>query len=215
MSELSRTTRRIGSRGYWLWLRLFQYLLAFGLVTSLGSNLVAKLASSWSASLPFVLSWVPTIFMWSFLLYMSFVNHGLSYGHVDEGGISYRRYFRKRYLRWNKIPALNWNQGSIQVILSQADAIGQQLLSFPRDLPASALWNTKIKESKPELVSWLEQLFSSLPTAPKLWHIKKQVKISHWGRLRSGDPQLSDILTILWDLGVLAFVFWIVLSEWS
>ena len=209
MSELSRTTRRIGSRGHWLWLRLFQLLFGFALLSMIETLFKTVFLWPWYDLAFFAVAS-------SMFLYFSFKGNGLSHGYADKNGIYYWRYFWKMRLGWDEVSTVNWAPGYIEVIPSKASFINQPAL-FPRDLPASALWDARIPESKPEIVPWLEQLFSSLPTAPKFSRVYEfeEVKVSPWTRLREGNFRKRDIFSLLWDVTPIILFFVVIFYIWN
>ena len=189
-----------------MWVRGFQLLFGFVLLVSIDSSIRVPEFHHW-ANLAFMIGFL------GIFIFLTTKIHPLAFGYADMTGLTFHRYLTRTHLRWDEVSALTWEEGGIHVFPRKGSPAGSHLLFslFDGALPVSALWDSKVRDSKPPVVSWLEELLSSHPTAPKFSRAQKLEEDALWERYKSGTLRKRDIVSFLLHFG--AFIgIWLLAS---
>ncbi len=145
-------TKQLGSFGLWLWARVVQ-LLVFAFFADTTVLLVRFRGPDLSDVLLFLL-----------LASVALSLHPVAYGFANNSGVSFRRYFKRRFVSWENIAAVEWGAlRGIRVVLRESN--GGRTLLFS-DNPSLSEFAAQLRgRSVPEIVTWVRSRISRADAA--------------------------------------------------
>jgi len=149
---IERDTKRLGSFGLWLWVRGIE-----SLVLAVALQALLQLVRSRGASFFDVLS----ALLFAYLL-AEF--HCFAYGLADGSGISYRRYFKRKFVPWSDVAAVEWRPRfsfALVTLTLEDHKTMKKRLEFALNPRISEAFQVLSRKTRPHIVGWLEDRIQS------------------------------------------------------
>jgi hypothetical protein len=186
---MSESKVPVGSVGYWVAMRLAQFLIVcIGLLFLLGTGQPFP----WQLALILVLWFLFAVYLDSSV-----------YGFADENGVHFRRYISMQFIPWTKIGRVSWFGKNILSFHLRSGSFLRREMNANSSSSRSIFLNV---EEEPELVRWL---LVAKPSAAD------GIELRPWGTETVASRRMQAVLKILVPVISAAILIWLLIAMHS